>query len=199
MELLTVKETAEILRVSQITVRRYIASGQLAAERVGRGIRVRREAIDEFMMPVVSRAPHRELYTSSRKPARTARYSEDDIVEIGSLSSPGESVWVPIDLLDEYMDEHAAGTDDSLWNIVGIGRSDDPNDVASNKHKYLADAILASRSDDLADSDVDEDEEELPTVLEALGISVGIGRSGEPTNIAEHKDEYLADAFEAKG
>lgn len=29
---------------------------------------------------------------------------------------------------------------DPLWQIVGIGRSDGPTDVASNKHKYLAEA-----------------------------------------------------------
>ena len=52
MELLTVKETARLLRVSPITVRRYIASGRLPAERVGRGIRVRREAIEGFVTPV---------------------------------------------------------------------------------------------------------------------------------------------------
>ena len=30
--------------------------------------------------------------------------------------------------------------DDALWNIVGIGQSDGPTDVASNKHRYLAEA-----------------------------------------------------------
>lgn len=30
--------------------------------------------------------------------------------------------------------------DDPLWDIVGIGRSTGPTDVASNKHTYLADA-----------------------------------------------------------
>jgi hypothetical protein len=44
----------------------------------------------------------------------------------------------------------------------------------------------------------EKDDEPLPTILESLGFSVGIGRSAEPTNIAEHKDEYLADAFETK-
>lgn len=43
MELLTVQETAEMLRVAPVTVRRYIASGRLAAVRVGRGVRVRKE------------------------------------------------------------------------------------------------------------------------------------------------------------
>ena len=30
--------------------------------------------------------------------------------------------------------------DDSLWNIVGIGRSEGPGDISENKHKYLAEA-----------------------------------------------------------
>lgn len=31
-------------------------------------------------------------------------------------------------------------TDDALFHIVGIGNSEGPTDVASNKHAYLADA-----------------------------------------------------------
>jgi excisionase family DNA binding protein len=146
MEFLTVKETAQLLRVSPITVRRYIASGQLAAERVGRGSRVRREAIEEFITPV----------------------------------EPDESLGKPFTM------------DDPLWDIVGIGASDVPDDVASNKHKYVADAIEASWSDDPEE----EVEDARPrTVLEGLGISVGIFRSGERTDIAAHKEEYLADAI----
>ena len=35
--------------------------------------------------------------------------------------------------------------DDPLWNIVGIGQSDGPTDVSTNKHKYLAEASLHKR------------------------------------------------------
>jgi len=52
MELLTVAETAKLLRVSLITVRRRIAEGQLRAVRVGKGIRVPMEALKEFLAPV---------------------------------------------------------------------------------------------------------------------------------------------------
>lgn len=150
MDLLTVKETAQMLRVTPITVRRYIASGKLAAERVGRGIRVRREAIEEFVTPVEPDGPLGKPFTF----------------------------------------------DDPLWDIVGIGRSEGPTDVARNKHKNLADAIVAKWSGDSPD----HGKKDRPrTILEGLGVSVGIGRSGERTDIAEHKDEYLADAFDPKG
>ena len=43
MELLTVAETAAYLKVSQVTVRRYIKSKRLPSVRVGRNVRVRRE------------------------------------------------------------------------------------------------------------------------------------------------------------
>ena len=52
MELLTVQEVARLLRVSPITVRRHIASGRLAAVRAGRQVRVPRESLDAFLMPV---------------------------------------------------------------------------------------------------------------------------------------------------
>lgn len=51
MELLTIQETAVLLRVNPITVRRYIADGRLAAVRIGRGVRVRREALDGLAKP----------------------------------------------------------------------------------------------------------------------------------------------------
>jgi excisionase family DNA binding protein len=63
MELYTVDETARLLRVSPITIRRYIAAGQLEAVRVGRGVRVHREAIDRFVKPY--RAPILVPSTSS--------------------------------------------------------------------------------------------------------------------------------------
>jgi excisionase family DNA binding protein len=48
MELLTVQETADILRVSPVTVRRFIKSRRLAAVRVGRALRVRREDVEKL-------------------------------------------------------------------------------------------------------------------------------------------------------
>jgi hypothetical protein len=32
--------------------------------------------------------------------------------------------------------------DDPIWNIVGIGRSEGPGDISTNKHKYLAEAYM---------------------------------------------------------
>ena len=48
-ELLTVHEVAEFCRVHEVTVRRQIASGQLASVRVGKGVRVRKEDLDAFL------------------------------------------------------------------------------------------------------------------------------------------------------
>ena len=31
-------------------------------------------------------------------------------------------------------------TEDSMWNLVGIGQEDDATDVSQNIHKYVADA-----------------------------------------------------------
>ncbi len=56
MELLTVHEIAERLRVSPMTVRRYIAAGRLPAVKVGKGVRVRREALDQFATPIEPKA-----------------------------------------------------------------------------------------------------------------------------------------------
>lgn len=60
MELLTVYETAQMLKVTPITVRRYIAAGRLAAVKVGKGVRVRKEAIDQLVEPVDLTRPKRK-------------------------------------------------------------------------------------------------------------------------------------------
>ena len=46
--LLTVKEVATILRVSERTVRRLIAEGKLGVVRIGRSVRVKHDVLDEM-------------------------------------------------------------------------------------------------------------------------------------------------------
>lgn len=107
MDLLTVKETAAMLKVSPLTVRRHIAAGRLGVVRVGRAVRVRREALERFIEP-----------TSS-----PAASQPDD---------PASRTW-PL-----FTD------DDSLWDLVGFVSTDEPTDIAENKDEYIADAIEAS-------------------------------------------------------
>src|SRR5438552_14657932 len=52
MELLTIQETARMLKVHPMTIRRYVADGRLPAVRVGKGVRVRKEAVDLLVTPV---------------------------------------------------------------------------------------------------------------------------------------------------
>lgn len=47
--LLTVGEVASLMRVSNMTVYRLIKSGQLAAIRVGKNYRIRRNDIDRYL------------------------------------------------------------------------------------------------------------------------------------------------------
>jgi excisionase family DNA binding protein len=56
MELLTIQETAQMLKVNPITIRRFIADGRLEAVRIGRGVRVRKEAVDQLAAPVAPKA-----------------------------------------------------------------------------------------------------------------------------------------------
>lgn len=77
MNLLTVKETAEILRVSPLTVRRYISRNMLHAVHVGRGIRIQREELEDFV------APKKSTYfnspgTDENDPSTWRPMTEDD-------------------------------------------------------------------------------------------------------------------------
>lgn len=72
MELLTVDETARILRLNPITIRRYIADGRLVGIKVGQRVRVPRESLDDFTRPVdVKPARYRQ-------PPAGKVFSEDD-------------------------------------------------------------------------------------------------------------------------
>ncbi len=48
-ELLTLKEAARYLKVHERTVRRWVTSGQLSAVRIGRTVRIRRDALHDLI------------------------------------------------------------------------------------------------------------------------------------------------------
>jgi len=67
MDLLTVRETAAMLKVNPMTIRRYIRAGRLPAVRVGRQIRIERAAAEALAEPVKSpTARPREPYVFHR-------------------------------------------------------------------------------------------------------------------------------------
>jgi excisionase family DNA binding protein len=68
MDLYTVQETAQMLKVSPVTVRRYIAAGRLMAVYVGRNVRVRGEAIEQFVTPVAPQTGEVETAEEYGKP-----------------------------------------------------------------------------------------------------------------------------------
>jgi excisionase family DNA binding protein len=49
MKFYTVEDVAAILKVSEPTVRKLIASGELRATQVGRQYRISQEALDEYI------------------------------------------------------------------------------------------------------------------------------------------------------
>jgi excisionase family DNA binding protein len=51
-ELLSIQEVAQITGLHEITIRRYIRAGELEAVRIGRRIRIRREALDRLLKPM---------------------------------------------------------------------------------------------------------------------------------------------------
>lgn len=91
MDLLTVQETARELKVAPITIRRYIEDGRLPAVKVGRGVRVRKEAVDQLLTEV---APKKRRSVAALPKGRP--FTKDDplwaVVGIGR--SGGEAVAV---------------------------------------------------------------------------------------------------------
>ena len=107
---MTIQEAADALRVKPITVRRYIAKGRLKAVRVGRGLRVEKEAVEQLPEPATQKYPD-WLPPSGYKYAKYLK---------GRPTSDDDPIWGIVGLIE--------------------GKEGDPTDVSSNKHKYLADA-----------------------------------------------------------
>lgn len=88
MELLTIQEVAQTMRVNPITVRRHIKAGNLDAVHVGRRVRVRKESVDRFIKPIVPKT-QRSMRKLLGKPT-----SADDplwkLVGIGCSGGPGD-------------------------------------------------------------------------------------------------------------
>ncbi len=105
MDLLTINETAEILRVSPLTVRRYISRHILHAVHVGRSVRIRREELER----VTDRK--NGVFSDLDKDSDWESTSEDDplwrIVGIGESSGPTDvSVRKHDYLAEAYEDLH---------------------------------------------------------------------------------------------
>jgi excisionase family DNA binding protein len=81
MELLTIQETARMLKVNPITIRRFIADGRLEAVRIGRGVRVRKAAVDQLAEPV---APKVARTKGARKTVRPMTWDDPMSKLVGS-------------------------------------------------------------------------------------------------------------------
>ena len=208
MDLLTVREAAAMLRVSQVTLRRYVASGKLPAVRVGRNMRIEREAAVSFAVPSsASRDAEIEDELSHMVPKRGF--------------SPGSSLWDLVGFIkDDGPTDLAENHDRYLAEAYGDlheAADDSPQALRSNA-VTTRDAVISSmnelddeqvfrlfgfaeelrREGSHSDATSDQRESHSDTATDPLLSLIGAGRSAEPTNVREHKDAYLAEAFEER-
>ncbi len=95
LDLLTVEEAARELRVSAVTVRRYIKSGRLRCVRLGRNVRLRRDDIEGL----VAEGSVEEFWKTV--PAITANDPIWRIIGIANASELNENVAEKYKLLYE--------------------------------------------------------------------------------------------------
>lgn len=105
MELLTVQETAALLKVAPITVRRFIADGRLPAVRVGRSVRIDMADVQQLGRPAGSTARRGRQQRSGGRPLTL---------------------------------------DDPSFQLIGAAHSGGPGDVAEHADDYLAEAYTAT-------------------------------------------------------
>ncbi len=100
MELLTIKETAAMLKVSPLTVRRHIAAGRLGVVRVERAVRIRRDALERLIEPVPAVPNQTEDLAARDWPVFTA---DDALWELVGFAATDE----PTDIA-QHKDEYIA-------------------------------------------------------------------------------------------
>lgn len=156
MDFLTVKETAEILKVSPLTVRRYISRNILHAKRVGRTIRIPRSELERWGEHATP-----EFETLGSSPIKGQPFTEDDpLWSIIGMDTPTEMTDrgaegdtrhhrgqpaatkdpVPAGKSTEQV-WRPTSKDDSIWRIADLVDDDGPTDASANIHNYIADAI----------------------------------------------------------
>jgi len=93
MELLTVDEAAAVLNVAPVTVRRWIATGRLPALRLGRKLRVRRDALERWGSGAPRSKPRNGPHAKPRIPRGKPTSADDplwSIIGIACSDGPGD-------------------------------------------------------------------------------------------------------------
>ncbi len=54
-EFLTVEEVANILKVTKMTIYRYVKAGKIRAYKVGKDFRINKEEFDKFLTSIIKR------------------------------------------------------------------------------------------------------------------------------------------------
>jgi excisionase family DNA binding protein len=190
MELLTVKETAEMLRVSTVTVRRYIASGRLAAVRVGRNIRIRRVDAERVIEPAEPEN-HQKLIAEAK-----ASYFSNGPTDI----SENHDTYLAEAYADTHEDddtpirnpdgdttltprEWLLKNDPLFWTLPGGAHEGEPEYIEATE-ALLAEARAKNSG---SDKPVDWDS--------PLWDIVGMIKDDGPTDYSTNLDKYLVEAI----
>lgn len=156
---MTVRETARLLRVSPVTVRRYIKAGRLQAVRIGRNVRIEREAVEKLPTVRDERDSDVDFLVEDNPIWKLVGVVADDDSP-ADLSANKQKY-----LAEAYGDlQHEQPTSQSslgrdsidaaagrlltmrhpIWEHIGMSRGENESeDVSEHKGKYVAEAHLA--------------------------------------------------------
>jgi excisionase family DNA binding protein len=100
VDLLTVQETAALLKVAPITVRRLIEDGRLPAVRIGKSVRIEKADVQQLLRPVHAAPPRSRR---SRERGHPLTLDDPSFQLIGMARSGGPSDVA--ERTDEYLAE----------------------------------------------------------------------------------------------
>ncbi|NOX63124.1 MAG: helix-turn-helix domain-containing protein [Chloroflexi bacterium] len=153
-EFLSVKQVAQLLRRSETTVRRYIRSGKLEAVRVGRHVRVPREAVEALMLGEATdfREPARPLYRTAND--LTARLDESPPVAVSSRGArTREEIIRDFEAMLVQIDRDSAEgkeyfRDDPVFRLAGVVDLDETLNLGERDDEFFADALWREYRDE---------------------------------------------------
>ncbi len=163
---LTIKQVAEQLQLSESTIRRYIKSGRLDAVRIGRNVRVPRQAVAEL------------LHTQTLREA-------PPIYQVAKSGMPDKQTWRQYAMTEHPLQDQDKALNEPRSEILFSGLTSDEFQDLNRKARAWLDEIMSA-------ADLEEDVSLTQDPLLQLAGAIVLD---EPLNLGDKLDDYIGEVI----